>query len=341
MNIICGENGMGKTNLLDAIYYLCLGKSYFTYSDKNVLNHSSDWMRIEGVYDQNGNKENVKIIVGPKKSKEVNISGKILTRLSEHIGKFPAVMVAPIDIQILLEGSENRRKFINNTMIQYDPLYMSHLLTYNRILKQRNAMLKNSQEKGFFDNILIKALDNSMLEPAKYIYEKRKRFADLLSELFTVFHQKISGGKELCSINYKSQLYEDELEVLLKKSIEKDKILGRTTKGIHKDDIEFKMEDRELKTFASQGQLKSFVLALKLAQFELLKSQTNKSPIILLDDIFAKLDDNRVSNLVKLLQSNTDSQIFISDTSNIRLHNILTDLSIQHKSISVIEGVFS
>lgn len=338
MNVFCGENGMGKTNLLDAIYYLCLSKSYFTYSDKNVVKHDADWFRIEGVFNENENIEEVKIIYHLKKNKEVYLSGKLLNKLSDHIGRFPAVMVAPIDIQILLDASENRRRFINNTLIQYDKKYMTYLISYNRIIKQRNAMLKLGLEKGFYDNILINALNQALVEPSEYIFQVRNKFCDLLSNLFTEFHQRISGGKEECQVIYKSNLSNDEMLNLLQSSLEKDKILGRTTKGIHKDDLVFEMNDRELKTFASQGQLKSFVLALKLAQFELLKQKTKTAPIILLDDIFAKLDEKRVENLIELLQENQASQIFISDTSDVRLPNILSDLNIPFKNFKVKQG---
>ncbi len=338
VNIIVGENGMGKTNLLDALYYTCLGKSYFTRSDKNVVRHEEKWFRLEAVCSENDAKEKIEIVYKSDARKKIVVSGKTLKKLSHYIGRFPAVMIAPMDIQILLEGSENRRAFIDNTNIQIDPIYLNNLINYTKVLKQRNAYVKHGAEIGFFDHNLIDAFNHGLIEPAKYIHLTRDRSVRELSIYFEQFHNKLTKGKEKCELIYRSQLSSDSLHDLLKESLEKDKILGRTTCGIHKDDLKFIMNERELKTYASQGQLKSYVLALKLAQFEMLFEKNQKIPIFLLDDIFAKLDDQRVLNLIDLLLSNKKGQIFISDTSGNRLASILKSQNIDFKQFEIEEG---
>jgi len=333
VNVISGNNGIGKTNLLDAVYYLCLGRSYFTNLDSNVIAHNHDWFRLEGDFEKDEIVEKVAIVCRRSESKTIEVAGVKYKKMSDHLGAFPAVMIAPLDIQILMESSENRRKFINNTLIQISQKYLSNLLVYNRLLNQRNALLKQSLEKGFLDLTLIESIDRNIYQPAQDIYEERQILVSELSALFDYYHKKITGDREAATINYVSKLHDKPLSQLMKEALPKDKILGRTTRGIHKDDLEFIMDGRELKKFASQGQLKSFVIALKLAQFDYIKKISGKNPLILLDDIFAKLDDQRVHNLIDLLYHKSESQLFITDTSEDRLKSILENAKVDFKGI--------
>jgi len=338
MNAFTGLNGMGKTNILDAIYYLCLGKSYFSSTDRYVLKAGTEFFRAEGEFETESGKEKVEIKVHPGKKKEIIYSGKKREKLSDHIGALPCVIIAPDDIQLMLEGSEQRRRFLDNTIMQYDKSYVSDILTYNRLLKQRNATLKGMAEKHFYDMTLIQSISVSMYEPAQRIYEARTRLIEGLSPLFEKYYKLISGDQEQCQISYKSQLSTTGLEALFDGSLEKDKILTRTTCGIHKDDIEFKMNQIQLKNFASQGQLKSFVLSLKLAQYEMVSTSSGKLPILILDDIFDKLDRERVARLLELLSQDNFGQIFISDTNSDRVPGLLAEQGIDFQAFRVDTG---
>jgi DNA replication and repair protein RecF len=326
---------MGKTNLLDAIYYSCIGKSYFSSRDKNVANKISDFFRIQSTFDIH----EVLIKVKPGKLKSIEVDDVKLEKISDHIGTLPVVMIAPIDIQILLEGSEPRRHFMNNTIGQYSKEYINHLFTYNRLLKQRNALLKLFQEKKYFDPSLLEAISIKMIEPAGIIHNYREEFINKLIPIFNQVYHEISGGSEEAIIKYKSPLMSDSFENILKNNIEKDRILARTSAGIHKDDIEFILNDDHLKTFASQGQLKSFVLALKLAQYQILNEIRGIKPILLLDDLFDKLDKNRVTYLLELLIKEPYCQVLISDTSKSRVSDILNSMNVAHQVIEVNQGV--
>ena len=338
MNALTGLNGMGKTNLLDAIYYLCLGKSYFNSSDRHVVRHGEEFFRVQGAFETKTGKETVEIKVSPGRKKEIVFSGKKRDRLSDHIGTLPCVIIAPDDIQLMLEGSEERRKFLDNTLMQYDPVYVADIIAYNRLLKQRNALLKTFAEKHYYDQSLVDSISNGMYEPAARIFAARKKLVEGLSPLFEKYYGLISDEREHCAITYKSSLEGHTLQELFAQNMEKDKILTRTTTGIHKDDILFKMNDIQLKNFASQGQLKSFVLSLKLAQYEVVSSSGGTLPILILDDIFDKLDRDRVGRLLQLLSEDNFGQIFISDTNEDRVPGILAQMNLEHQSYVVHGG---
>ncbi len=338
LNIFTGLNGVGKTNLLDAIHYLCLGKSYFTTVDSKVVRHGEEYFRLEGEFDTVTGIEKVEIKVIPSKKKEIQYSGKKRKRLSDHIGALPCVIIAPVDVQMMLEGSKQRRGFLDNSIMQYDKVYVSNILQYNRLLKQRNATLRMFAENQYYDQGLIDSISVGMVKPAAYIFEARRKLVDGLSPLFEKYYGLISGDREPCIIRYKSGLVSDGLLELFAQSIEKDKILTRTNQGIHKDDIVFKMNDLQLKNFASQGQLKSFVLSLKLAQYEMISSLSGISPILMLDDIFDKLDKDRVRRLLELLSADSFGQIFITDTSRNRVADLLMDQNVDHRVYNVIDG---
>ncbi|MEZ4948437.1 MAG: DNA replication and repair protein RecF [Saprospiraceae bacterium] len=330
MNCSVGLNGMGKTNLLDAIYYLCMCKSRFSNTDRNLLmnlpEEKSDFFRLEGHFEKNGKKEKVVAKVQPPK-KDFERNTNLYPRLSDHIGLLPVVFIVPDDTNLLLEGSESRRLLMDNVLSQMHQEYLINLMTYNRVIKQRNAALKHFAEKGGYNKALIKTYDSQLEEPAGIIFTYRKDFEKDFSPYLEQFYARISGDAESISCRYKSPLSEKSLEEILDENQEKDRIMGRTTSGIHKDDLEFKMKGFPLKRFASQGQLKSFVLSVKLAQYEILRIEKGERPILLLDDIFDKLDDERVAHLLELLHQDEFGQIFLTDTHGERSEKIIESFS--------------
>ena len=297
INCFVGLNGMGKTNLLDAIYYLCMCKSYFLSSDMDVIQLTSekdvsgaiepvkraDFMRLEGHFQKNNRREKIVAKVQPRKKKMIEKNDVLYAGLSDHIGFLPVVMFAPDDTLLAKEGSEERRRFVDTALSQIDNQYLTNLIFYNKILEQRNALLKKKDENGanvFARNEategVLDVYDQQMNDPAQYIFEKRRAFIDIFTPVFNTIYKKISGEGEAVKIIYNSSLVGDSLTNLIKKSREKDRILQRTTVGIHKDDLMFEIDDKPLKRFGSQGQLKSFVISLKLAQYEILRGQNRK-----------------------------------------------------------------
>ncbi len=338
INVLMGQNGMGKTNVLDALYMLCLGKSYFNAIDNQIIMHNCDFYRIGSIIEVKENKDKVTIKSQLGKRKEIEISGKKIIRLKDHIGQFPAVIVAPDDIHHLLNTSEERRNFINNTLVQLDGQYLEDLATYTQLLKQRNAALKHFQETKIFNASLLDAISEGMYKPAQNIFQKRKVFIDEISPLFFEIYNEISGENEKSTLKYESTLSDNDLKVIFTQALEKDKILGRTTQGIHKDDLNFMMDALPLKTFASQGQLKSYILALKIAQYHYLRKKKQLKPILMLDDIFDKLDPLRVRQLINIVSTEEFGQVFITDTQKDRIHNILEDIQTPHKMLEVHKG---
>lgn len=337
VNAIVGKNGMGKTNILEAIYYLCFGKSYFTSSDKHVINLDSDFFRLSGNFLDNISREVVvKFKSGSKK--ELEVAGKKIDKIADHIGQFLCVIVAPDDIIHLLELSEERRNFINNTIVQTDKKYLDYLLTYTHLLKQRNALLKSFQEKKTFDKQLLEAISIGMYRPAEYIFQKRQEQISQIIPIFNDLYKGISAGNELCNISYQSQLQSHNFQQLMEDGIEKDRILGRSNFGIHKDDLIFKINDEPLKNYASQGQLKSFILALKLAQYKMIEISTGKKPLLLLDDIFDRLDSFRVSQLINVLKEYQFGQVFLTDTQEARIKAALEQNHYQFKILLIENG---
>jgi len=314
LNLVVGLNGMGKTNLLDAVYYLCMGKSQFSGNDRNVRQKGADFFRLEGYFQKNGGQQKVVAKVIPGQLKQLELDDKAYDKLSDHVGHFPVVFKAPDDTALALEGSEERRRFVDNTLCQLDNRYLAELMEYNRLLQRRNAALKQMAEQHRWDPTLLQVYDEKMKVPAEYILQRRTSFVQDFEPVFNRQFTVISGGKEQVHIKFKSQLQDTGFKSLMEANREKDRILQRTTGGIHKDDLGFQLNDMPLKRFASQGQLKSFVLALKLAQYELLKQQKQLKPILLLDDLFDKLDDERVNHLIRLLVEGDFGQVFITDT---------------------------
>jgi DNA replication and repair protein RecF len=292
---ICGQNGKGKTNLLDAIYYLCFTKSYFTRNDVLTVQFSKEGFRLEGMFDEH----RIVCIHRGTGKKEFYVDDTSYTKLSEHIGKFPAVMVAPDDVELVTGTSEERRRYIDTILSQANATYLHQLIIYNKILQQRNSLLKRFADTGNTDWPLLEVIDEQLVNPGNYIYQKRKELSGTLIPLVNTFYSQIAGKDEGVTLRYDSQLNETDFYGLLNQCRQKDFILQRSNGGIHKDDITIELNGQPFKSIASQGQRKSLLFSLKLAEFEILKRSKGTAPILLLDDVFEKLDDNRMQHLLQ------------------------------------------
>ncbi len=339
VNCFLGNNGEGKTNLLDAIYYLSYTKSYFNAIDSQNIKFSEPFFVIQGEYSI-GN-ENVNIYCGVKKGtkKQFKFNKKNYTKLAEHIGKFPLVIITPYDSNLILEGSETRRKFLDSLLSQFNKEYLDNLMAYNKLLAQRNATLKQMAERQTFNQDFIEVIDIQLIEKGNLIHRERKLFLEEFIPIFNRFYSDISKDHEQVNLIYNSSLNSDSFENILKVNLNKDRALTYTSKGIHKDDLDFRiMNDYSLKKFASQGQQKSFLIALKLAQFEYIKQKKGFPPILLLDDIFDKLDENRVNYILQMIANNKLGQTFITDTSLTKTPEILSNLNVNHQVFKVEKG---
>ncbi len=319
INCFIGDNGKGKSNILDAIYNLSFGKSYFNTVAVQNIQFGKDYYTIEGRYDREN--QELKILSAIKKGQKkiLKKNGKIYDKISDHIGLIPTVIITPADRNLILEGSETRRKFIDGVIGQTNSLFLQKLIDYNKILIQRNSLLKFFYLNNTFDSNTIDIYNKQLVERSQLIFEKRKEFLENFIPVFKRFYKYISGKNENISINYESHLFDDSHISLLEKSIKKDRLVQYTSTGIHKDDIIFLLEKNPIKKFGSQGQQKTFLIALKLAQFEFLKNQTGQSPILLFDDAFDKLDQNRVTQIISLVDEKNFGQIFITDTHKDRI----------------------
>lgn len=324
LNCLTGKNGMGKTNLLDAIYYLSMCRSRLNSLDKYVLRHEADFIRLEGHFNRKEKKERIVAKVIPRKSKVIERNDVPYKKFSEHIGLVPIIIIMPDDTLLIREGSEERRRFIDNTLSQIDAVYLQYLIRYNQLLKQRNALLKQSDGSSV-DYALLATYDQQMALPAKIVHEKRRSFIEQFLPLFQNWYKGISKDAELVDIQYQSQLNDGDFMELTKRGLQKDVILQRTNVGIHKDDLAFKLADHTMKRFASQGQLKSFVLSLGLARYEVVRKYQKLQPILLLDDIFDKLDEERVKQLLTLLSERSFGQIFLTDTHVSRIKEVIAN----------------
>ncbi len=333
---ICGLNGMGKTNLLDAINYLCFTKSYFSKSDALNTQMGADGFRIEGefIYNYSTEKQKVVCIYRNNGKKEFFLNDVPYEKFSSHIGRFPCVMIAPDDVEIISGGSEERRKFIDTVLSQMNAGYLQQLIIYNKVLQQRNSLLKQFAEGGLRDFSLLDVLDQQLILPGEEIYSIRKQFCDQLIPLVKKFYEEIADSNEVIEVVYESKLNESNFNTLLSRSREKDVMLQRSNVGIHKDELNALLSGRSFKNIASQGQRKSLLFALKLAEFELLKLNKGFSPALLLDDVFEKLDDKRMQNLLQWVCVNNTGQVFITDTHFERLTSSLNNFN---KNYQVIE----
>ncbi len=336
INCLVGNNGTGKTNVLDAIYHLSQTKSYFNPVSVQNIKHGKDYFMIEGIF-YDGGHENVYLCSYQKgQKKTVKKNGKEYTRFADHIGRIPIVIISPYDRDLITERAEIRRKFINHVISQSDNEYLHASMQYAKVLSQRNALLKYFAKNRTFDPDTLDVYDRQLSDLADAIYRKRKKFVQDIAPVLTLLYKSISGDREEVHIRYRSQLEHAPLYELLKENIEKDKVLQYTGYGIHRDDLEFLMNrDYPIKKFGSQGQQKSYLIALKLAQFKLLENLSGTSPILLLDDIFDKLDDERVGRLIQLVNEHAFGQIFISDTHPGRTEQVVQRSGQSYKIISL------
>ena len=337
-NCITGNNGEGKTNLLDAIHYLSFTKSYFNPIDSHSILHNAPLFVIQGEF-RTGDKID-EVFCAQKKGerKQVKVNKNEVMRFADHIGLFPVIMASPTDIELILEGSEIRRKFADSIISQYDHDYLEDIIIYTKVLLQRNAQLKQFAKTGKFDIESLKIWDVQLIEFGMRVFKKRKEFSRELEPIFQKYYELISGGKEKVTIAYQSQLANGDFEALLNEAIEKDKVMEYSTVGIHKDDWEFRMQGFPVKKFASQGQQKSYLLAIKLAQFEFVKQHRKIIPILMLDDIHDKLDEQRVKRLIELVSTKDFGQVFITDTSKDQVVKLFKGLDVDAKNFKVKDG---
>lgn len=332
---IYGNNGMGKTNLLDAVYFLCFTKSYFSKTDSTVVHQGLQGMRLEGNFARNGEEEKVVCIIRENGRKEMLRNAEEYKRFSAHIGCFPAVMIAPDDVELITGTSEIRRKYIDTLISQLDNQYLQSLIEYNKVLQQRNSLLKSAPVRGYLDDALLDILDAQLVKPGKYIFTYRKIFLQNYLPAVAKSYRQIAGTDEQIILEYYSQLLEDDFENLLLTFRQKDIMLQRTTMGIHKDDIDLKLNNENFKNIASQGQRKSLLFALKLKEFEALESAKGFAPVLLLDDVFEKLDAARMQNLLHHVCVEGKSQVFITDTHKERLQQALENLKVPFQLIGL------
>ncbi|MCJ7466037.1 MAG: DNA replication/repair protein RecF [Maribacter sp.] len=331
INCFVGANGIGKTNILDAIYHLAFGKSYFNPVATQNIKHNEDFFVIDGEFTKNKREE--KIVCSLKKGlqKVIKRNGKTYERLSDHIGLLPLVIISPADRDLIIEGSDTRRKFIDGVISQSDKDYLQTLIKYNKVLMQRNSLLKYFAVNHTFDSGTLSVYNDQLHMYGTAIYEKRKAFIRPFIQIFKEQYAIISGGNELVTLSYETTLSNGSLIALLESSIDKDRAVHYTSVGIHKDDLVFEIEGHPIKKFGSQGQQKSFLIALKLAQFHFIKKLAKTIPILLLDDIFDKLDEDRVGHLIALVNDENFGQIFISDTHADRTENVVKKIHQSYK----------
>jgi DNA replication and repair protein RecF len=314
INCFVGPNGIGKTNVLDAIYHLSFGKSYFNPVSSQNIKHDADFFVLDGLYEKEARDEKIIIALKKGQKKTLKRNGKIYNRFSDHIGFLPLVIISPSDRDLITEGSDTRRKFIDGVISQSDKSYLNDLIKYHKVISQRNALLKYFALNATFNLTTLEIYNHQLTELGNNIFAKRDAFLKEFIPIFKARYSVISNDNEVVNLIYKSDLYKDDFNTLLINNLNKDKALQYTSVGVHKDDLCFEIEQYPIKKFGSQGQQKSFLIALKLAQFDFIKMQSGVSPILLLDDIFDKLDEQRVAQIITLVDNENFGQIFISDT---------------------------
>ncbi|MCD0487964.1 DNA replication and repair protein RecF [Pedobacter sp. MC2016-14] len=339
VNAFVGNNGAGKTNLLDAIHYLCLCKGYFNPIDTQQIKSGEDIFLIQGDFDRKEKNEKITCGVKRNQKKQFKRNKKEYDKLASHIGLFPLVMISPYDVNIIMDGSEERRRFMDNVISQTNAQYLDELIAYNKHLLNRNALLKQIALTRRYDPALLQIFDEQLELSGNRIYEKRKLFMQEFIPLFNQYYRFLTDDKEEVALSYLSQLNDHNFGDLLLQSVEKDKVLERTTMGIHKDDLIFSIQDMPLKKFGSQGQQKSFLIALKLAQYAYLQKYKGFKPLLLLDDIFDKLDDHRMHKLMEMVSHHDFGQIFITDTGKERVLNIFDKIQVPVTIFEVDNGV--
>ncbi len=329
INCLVGNNGVGKTNVLDAIYYLAHTRGYFNPIASQNIKHGEDFFVIDGVFNKSGRREHIHCSLKSGQKKIMKRNGKEYEKLSDHYGFLPLVIISPYDTDLIIEGSEVRRKFMDMIISMNDPDYFQNLIRYNKTISQRNALLKYFAANFVFNRDNLEVYDTQLVEYGTSIHLKRKAFIDEFIPIFEKWHRHIlegsnlAGGSERVGFSYKSKLASAQFEELLKETLEKDRVLQYTSAGVHRDDLVFEIDGYPIKKVGSQGQQKSFLIALKLAQFDFMKKKSHMKPILLLDDIFDKLDDNRVGQLLHLVNDENFGQLFITDTHDERTERLI------------------
>jgi len=335
MNIITGLNGTGKTNLIEAVYTLCIGKNPFSNSDASNMQTDADFYRITGVF---SDETTIACAYSRRKKKILQKNGKNYDRVSQHLGFCPVILIAPDDIQIVKGGSLERRRLMDSTLCQISREYLEQLTIYNKLRLQRNEVLKNFMERRTFDNDLLATYTEPMVVAGKFIYNFRKKWLDGLVEQFQEYHKLISNERESVSFGYRSVMNEKPFSEIIVENLRKDSFAQRTTAGPHTDDWVFKIDDQALKNRGSQGQQKSFLVAIFLTLYSNLQEQTQKPPLLLLDDLFDKLDQKRLKALLKLVSTPTFGQVFITDTQSDALMELLAEANIDYQHLEIKEG---
>lgn len=337
INCFVGENGVGKTNLLDAVHYLALCKSNLNPIDTQNIRYEAEFSVIQGVFKRKGKDETIYCSISRNKKKQFKRNKKDYKRLAEHIGLIPLVMISPADSVLIQGGSEERRRLMNSVIGQYDRSYLENIISYNRILTQRNKLLKETRSISGAQE-LLDVLDTQLVQFGIPVFKARQEFVARLTPVFQHYYQHVSGNKEAVSLQYHSQLEDAEFATLLIASRTKDLHIQYTSTGIHKDDISMDLGSHSLKKTGSQGQQKTYLVALKLAEFDFMRETMDNTPILLLDDIFDKFDAFRVKQIIKLVADNNFGQIFITDTNESRMLGILKEIPADHCVFHINEG---
>jgi DNA replication and repair protein RecF len=341
LNCFVGNNGVGKTNLFDSIYYLSFCKSYFNSLDANNIRHGTDFFMIQGEFMIDGQLEKIHCALKRDQKKRIRRNDKEYSKLADHIGLIPLVMVSPSDTSLILEGSEERRRYINGVISQYDRQYLDDVIRYNKALAQRNRLLKEFSRQKYFDEDSLFIWDDQLALLGERIYLRRKDFISQLMPIFQYYYDYISNGHEQVELKYLTQAGERPLNELMKEAHNKDKQLQFTSVGIHRDDLVLELSGYPMKQQGSQGQQKTYLVALKMAQYDFLKKISKVNPLILLDDVFDKLDSHRVTQIIKLVSEDHFGQIFITDTNLQHLQSILSGIEAEYRLFNVTDGQIS
>lgn len=332
-----GDNGTGKTNIMDAIYFLSMGKSAFNLTDSQCTTHNEPLFALSAKYlTHDGRTESVTCAYKRGQTKKLSRGGKEYEKLSDHIGLIPIVLITPSDTSLINDSGEERRKYINTLISQLDREYLNSLIRYNRLLAERNKLLKEPSTRGFDE--VLDVMDMQLAPLGTAIHARRKEFIEKIAPLAASYYEILSGDKEKVEIEYRSTLNDASFEEILREAGQRDRINMYTTNGIHRDDIKMSIDSYPLRKYGSQGQQKSFLIALKLAQYDIVASHGKTKPILLLDDIFDKLDMERVKSLIDIVAGENFSQIFITDCNKVRLENILSDKGCGYTMFNVSEG---
>jgi len=331
INCFVGDNGMGKTNILDAIYHLSFGKSYFNPIASQNIKHGTDFFVIEGLFEKGDREEKIVCSLKKNNKKIIKRNGKAYERFADHIGLLPLVIISPADRDLILEGSDVRRKFMDGVISQSDKAYLQALMNYNKVLSQRNALLKYFAVNHTFDRPTLSVYNEQLHIYGSEIFIKRTTFLEQFIPIFKAQYKAITGNTEEVHLSYDSKLDEMDMATLLNKNLERDRALQYTSVGVHKDDLNFTITEYPIKKFGSQGQQKSFLIALKFAQFQFMQAISKTTPILLLDDIFDKLDEHRVAHIITLVNKENFGQIFVSDTHADRTESVVKKIHQSYK----------